>query len=182
MKGLILITNNFEDVEAIATVDVLRRARIEIDYVSLNDTLENKTQSGLNIKCDKLISNVALESYDFLVIPGGKAVMTELVDRSEITKIINYFASSNKLIASICAAPFLVGRLGYFEGGKYTCFPGCNKGVEKGKRVDKPVVRYKNFITAKSMAYSIDFALEIIDYLLGKAIKNQIDLSVHGEI
>ena len=182
MKGLILITNNFEDVEAIATVDVLRRAKIDIDYVSINDELEAHTQSNLYIKCDKLLKDINLGSYDFLVIPGGKAVMSELKNRKEIPSIINHFASSGKLVASICAAPYLVGRMGFFEKGKYTCFPGCNEGVTEGKRVDKGVVRFNNFITAKSMAYSIDFALEIIEYLLGKAIRNQIDLSVHGDI
>ena len=182
MKGIILITNFFEDVEAIATVDVLRRAKIESDYVSLNETLEAKTQSNLPIKCDILISEADLSKYDFLVIPGGKAVMTDLKNRTEVNSIITNFAMRGKLIASICAAPYLVGRLGYFEGGKYTCFPGCNEGIEKGKRVDKGVVVYKNFISAKSMAYSIDFALEIIEYLLGSNVRKQIDRSVHGEV
>ena len=182
MKGIILITNFFEDVEAIATVDVLRRAKIDIEYASLNETLDAKTQSNLQIKCDKLLSEVDINKYDFLVIPGGRAVMSDLKNRSMVNTIITAFASQEKLVASICAAPYLVGRLGYFEGGKYTCFPGCNEGVEKGKRVDKGVVVYKNFITAKSMAYSIDFALEIIEYLLGSNVRKQIDRSVHGEV
>ena len=151
MKGLILITNYFEDVEAICTVDILRRARLVCDYVSLNNSLENFTQSNLLIKCDKLIKDIKLDDYDFLIIPGGRAVMNDLKNRREVDEIINLFARENKLVASICAAPYLVGRLGYFDGGTYTCFPGCNEGIEKGKLVNKGVVVYKNFITSKAM-------------------------------
>ena len=180
MKGIILITNYFEDVEAICTVDILRRANLKIDYVSLNDTLDNLTQSGLQIKCDKLIKDIDLDSYDFLVIPGGKAVMSDLKKRDKVSKIIDSFALKNKLVAAICAAPYLVGRLGYYDGGTYTCFPGCNEGIEKGKLVNKGVVVYKNFISAKAMGYSVDFGLAIIEYLLGKDVRKQIDKSIHG--
>lgn len=182
MKGLILITNYFEDVEAICTVDILRRARLVCDYVSLNNSLENFTQSNLLIKCDKLIKDVKLDDYDFLIIPGGRAVMNDLKNRREVNEIINHFARENKLVASICAAPYLVGRLGYFEGGTYTCFPGCNEGIEKGKLVNKGVVVYKNFITSKAMGYSVDFSLAIIEYLLGKDVRKQIDKSIHGDM
>lgn len=182
MKGLILITNYFEDVEAICTVDILRRARLICDYVSLNNSLENFTQSNLLIKCDKLIKDVKLDDYEFLIIPGGRAVMNDLKNRREVDEIINHFARENKLVASICAAPYLVGRLGYFDGGTYTCFPGCNEGIEKGKLVNKGVVVYKNFITSKAMGYSVDFSLAIIEYLLGKDVRKQIDKSIHGDM
>ena len=182
MKGLILITNYFEDVEAICTVDILRRARLVCDYVSLNNSLENFTQSNLLIKCDKLIKDIKLDDYDFLIIPGGRAVMNDLKNRREVDEIINLFARENKLVASICAAPYLVGRLGYFDGGTYTCFPGCNEGIEKGKLVNKGVVVYKNFITSKAMGYSVDFSLAIIEYLLGKDVRKQIDKSIHGDM
>lgn len=182
MKGLILITNYFEDVEAICTVDILRRAGLICDYVSLNSSLDNFTQSNLLIKCDKLIKDVKLDDYDFLIIPGGKAVMNDLKNRREVSEIINCFAKKNKLVASICAAPYLVGRLGYFDGGTYTCFPGCNEGIEKGKLVNKGVVVYKNFVTSKAMGYSVDFSLAIIEYLLGKDVRKQIDKSIHGDM
>lgn len=182
MKGMILITNNFEDVEAIATVDVLRRAGLEVDYVSIDDDLEKHTQSYLPIKCDRIISNINLNSYDFLIIPGGKAVMSDLRDREDVENIIHDFAKRDKLVATICAAPYLVLKLGYLDGGKFTCYPGCDLGLTGAKKVNKGVVRYKNFITGKAMAYSIDFALEIVDYLLGKKEKEVVESSIHGII
>lgn len=165
-KGLILLHSGFEDVEAIATIDILRRAKIDLDLVSL-DNNDLVTQTGINLKSEKIYKDVNLKDYDFLVIPGGGAVFKYLHKRNEVSEIIKVFAKSNKLIATICAAPSLVGKLGYFEDKKFTCFPGCESGIS-GKYTGKGVEVVDNFITAKSMAYTIDFALEIVKYLLGK--------------
>ena len=176
MKGLILLTSGFEDTEAIATIDILRRADINIDIVSLcgkNVT----TQSGLLMECEYLFEDINYQEYDFLVIPGGKAVSKTLINLNDVKGMIHYFNSENKLIAAICAAPMLLGKAGILKGKKYTCFPGCEKGIE-GVYTKKGVVVTGNVITGKSMAYTIDFALQIVKYLLGldsyKTVKNAI--------
>jgi len=181
MKGLVLITNFFEDTEAIATIDVLKRAGLEIDLVSLKETKEITTQYKLKIICDKLIEEVDPRDYNFLIIPGGRAVMAELVHLENVKEIIHHFAKSEKLVATICAAPLLVGELGYLADKSYTCFPGCEKTIIGGKKKSSGVVKDKNFITAKSMAYSIDFALTIIEYLLGNDKKKEIKKMIYGE-
>ena len=177
-RGLILLNNSFEDVEAIATIDILRRAKIEIDTFSLDD-VNITTQSRISLKSEKLYRDINLINYDFLVIPGGGAVFKYLHNRKEVSDIINAFANKEKLIATICAAPSLVGKLGYFKGKKFTCFPGCEDGID-GKYTGKGVEVVDNFITAKSMAYTIDFALEIIKYLLGREIAKQVENSIYA--
>lgn len=181
MKGIVLITNYFEDTEVLATVDVLKRAGLEIDLVSLKNTKEIVTQYKLRIICDKLIEEVDIRNYDFLIIPGGRAVMNELCNLENVKETIHHFAKSNKLVATICAAPLLVGELGYFVDKNYTCFPGCEKTIIGGKKKTSGVVVSKNFITAKSMAYSIRFALAIIEYLLGKDKRREIKKMIYGE-
>jgi len=179
VKGIILLADYFEDTEALTTIDILRRADIKVDIVSLNKkTLE--TQSGLTLEAEYLFDEVNYKDYDFLVIPGGKAVFKTLVNLSVIDEVITYFNNEGKLIATICAAPFLPGRLGLFKDGKYTCFPGCDEGVE-GKNTRKGVVVYKNLITGKSMAYTIDFALAIVEYLVGLVKSKKIEKSIYGE-
>ena len=175
-KGLILLNNGFEDVEAIATIDVLRRAGVGLDLVSLDDTMIT-TQTGISLKSEKLLKDVKIDDYDFLVIPGGQAVFKYLHKRNEVSKLIDKFAKSGKLIATICAAPSLVGKLGYFKDKKYTCFPGCEEGIV-GKYTGKGVEVSGNFITGKSMAYTIEFALEVVKYLLGKEKAKQVENSI----
>ena len=191
MKGLILLASGFEDTEAIATIDILRRAKINIDLCSVNNEEEILTQNKMVIKPDTnsllfekmvikpelFIKNINYKEYDFLVIPGGKAVSKTLINLSDVNEMIHYFNNEHKLIAAICAAPMLLGKAGILKGRKYTCFPGCEKGIE-GVYTKKGVVVTGNIITGKSMAYTIDFALQIVKYLLGpssyKTVKNAI--------
>lgn len=180
-KGIILIANYFEDTEAIATVDVLKRSGIVVDFVSLEETLEITTQYQLKIICDKLLDEIDIKKYDFLIIPGGRAVMRELVNREDVRDIIHHFAKGGKLVATICAAPLLLGELGYLVEKNYTCFPGCEKTIVGGKKKLAGVVVDENLITAKSMAYSIEFALTIIEYLLGKEKRKEIKRMIFGE-
>ena len=178
MKGIILLADFFEDAEALTTIDILRRAGLQIDMIGLQNK-KITTQSNIVLECEYLLSDISYKDYDFLVIPGGKAVFKTLVNVDVIEEIIMYFYNSNKLVATICAAPFLPGTLGLFKNGYYTCFPGCDDGVE-GINTGEGVVKFNNLITAKSMAYTTRFALEIIEYLLGSKVKERVENAIFG--
>lgn len=180
MKGIIILVNGFEDVEAIATIDVLRRSGIQIDTV----TLDNKsilTQSNNKIEAQYLLNEVNTKEYDFLVLPGGKAVFNILDKEQRIDQLVDEFYNSKKLICAICAAPRLIAKRGYFNNLKFTIFPGCLDGEVLGKQVDKGVVVEEQFITAKSMYYTIEFALEIVNKLQGKEQKTKIKKQLQGK-
>ena len=110
---------------------------------------------------------------DFIVYSqtGGKIICDTLLKDIK----------NEKLVASICAAPHLLGRKGYFNNLEYTCFPGFEKYCVGGIYKNQGVVVTKKFITAKSMYYSIDFALAILEYLYGKEYSKKIELSLKGE-
>ena len=180
MKGLIILVNNFEDVEALATVDVLRRSGIIIDTTSL-DNKDVITQSNNKMTVDYLLNEVNINEYDFLILPGGKAVFNILDKDKRIDDLIDYFYHNNKLICAICAAPRLIAKRGYFKNLKFTIFPGCIDTEVEGKQVTKGVVVEDKFITAKSMYYSVEFALEIINKLQGKDQKNKIEKQIKGK-
>ena len=102
MKGLILLADFFEDSEAIITIDLLRRAKIDVDLVSIKDTKELTTQSNIKVLADMTIDDIVLDDYEFMILPGGKAVFNTHLE-SEITKgCIYHFALENKLVAAIC--------------------------------------------------------------------------------
>ena len=180
MKGLIILVNNFEDVEALATVDVLRRSGIIIDTTSL-DNKDIITQSNNKISVDYLLSEVNFNEYDFLILPGGKAVFNILDKDKRIDDLVDYLYVNKKLICAICAAPRLIAKRGYFDNLKFTIFPGCLETEVLGKQVSKGVVVEDYFITAKSMYYSIEFALEIIKKLQGKDQKKKIENQIKGK-
>lgn len=181
MKGLFILANGFEDTEAIATIDVLKRSKLDLDLVAVGNSLTIKTQTGLTVMAEKLIADVSIKDYDFLVIPGGRAV-SQVLDKSELlSEIIKQFVLDNKLVAAICAGPSQVGKLGFYKNENYTCFPTTEKSIIGGNLMqDKGVVRSNNFITGKAMGYSIDFALEIVEYLQGKPQREKVYKSVFG--
>lgn len=176
MKGLVLLGDLFEDTEALTTIDVLIRAGESITRVAVKDSLEVLTQCGGKVICDEIISNIKFDDFDYLILPGGKASFTILNKDKVVENLVDDFVSKNKLVAAICAAPHLLGRKGYFKDREFTCFPSFEEYCEGGiYRKDLGVVRDDKFVTAKSMYYSIEFALNILAFLYGE---DKIDLLV----
>ena len=182
MKGLMILANGFEDTEALATHDILKRSMLNVDLVTINETKEVVSQYNLHIKLEKMLKDVNYREYDFLVIPGGGAVARVLQGKVEIKEVIAYFVKENKLVATICAAPSLLADEGYFLNEKFTCFPGCEINSKGGKYLpNKGVITSNHFITAKSMAHSLELGLEIIQYLQGKDQMTKIKKAIFGE-
>lgn len=182
MKGLILLANGVEENEAICTIDILVRAGIEVVKATPNEHLDVTTSHGITIKADCFFDKVKATDYDFLVIPGGSAVETVWHKHHSVTNLIQDFIDQKKLVAAICAAPSLIGKMGAFKNEKYTCFPGYEEFSIAGKKCNKNVVVSNNFITAKSMYYTIDFALAIVEKLLGKEKSHEILLKIKGNV
>lgn len=181
-KLLMLFVDGYEDTEAIATLDVLTRGGHNVTCASLMGRKNIDPKLGRQIQVDTLIEDVKLEEFDGLVIPGGPGSFKIMCFHKEINNIINYFARNKKLVAAICAAPFMVGRLGYFKDRNYTVHPGFEDLVIGGNyQREKGVVRDGDFISAKSMYYSIAFGLEIDEYFNGKEHRDNLEKACKGE-
>lgn len=182
MRGLMILADGFEDTEALTTRDVLTRAGFEVKTCSITDRLEVQSSFGVHILADALLKLMFdLEPYDFIILPGGGRGTRNLAQCEFLKAYLDHFLLHDKLICAICAAPMVLGQYGYLENRKYTCFAGCNEGIN-GIFTGKEVEKDGNIITARSMAYSIPFALEIIHYLVGPEIKEKVLIGLQGQV
>lgn len=179
IKGIILLADGFEETEAITTHDVLKRSH-EIDpiMVSISSSLEVSTSAGLTIKAHKILKDISLNEYDFVVLPGGLPGVTNLRNSDEVINLIHQAYKLNKHVYAICAAPSILGELGYLDNHKYTCFPGFERG--NGEYIDEGVVNDNGLITARSMGYTIPFASEIVKELVGEECLKNIENGTLG--
>ena len=183
MKYLMLFADNFEDVEAIATLDVLKRGGDIVTSASIMGRLNVKTKCGNILTVDTLIEDVVdTNPYDALIIPGGPGSFKIMPNVPIVEELIHTFIERDKVVAAICAAPHLIGKLGYFKDKKYTVHPGFQDQIIGGTYLrDKGVVVDGKFITAKSMYYSIEFGLTIYGYFHGEANKEALRKACMGE-
>lgn len=182
MKFLMLFVDNFEDVEAFSTMDVLKRGKDEVVGVSLMKTTMVKAKYGFDVLVDDTINGIRPSDFDGLIIPGGPGSFQIMPKLDIVKELIDYFAKEKKLIATICAAPHLVGQLGFFKDLDYTVHPGFEDKIIGGNyKRNEGVVVSSNFITAKSMYYSIEFALRIHEYFHGTKSMEELRKLCMGE-
>jgi len=180
MKGIILLAEYFEDVEALITIDMLRRAKIDITLVSMNKDLNVLSQSNINYTCDKNYQDIVFSDFDFLIIPGGKATFLTHHSSSFTRDAVKSFMERGCLVATICAAPSILGILGYLDNLEFTCFPSCEVYMPKGiYKQEEDVVVSGNIISSKAAGTTFKFAYEIIKYLLNDEVAKKTLESVY---
>lgn len=182
MKLLMLIVDGFEDTEAIATLDVISRGKDEVICASMMPTNVITPKLGRKITVEANINNINLNDFDGVILPGGPGSIHIMPKLKKIEEILKYFFDNNKLVAAICAAPHILGKLGYLKDKNYTVHPGFEDQVIGGNYLrEQGVVVDKNVITAKSMFYSLDFGLAIHEYFHGKDSKEALKKHCQGE-
>ena len=173
--------DGFEEVEAVATLDVIRRAGIEIQSVGIGSEI---IQGSHNMKfiCDKTDSEISVSNnLKGIILPGGMPGTTNLMVNSVVNEFIDYCNENNLLICAICAAPMILGKKGLLNGKEAICFPGFENELIGAYVSDKFVCRDGNIITAKGMGSAINFGLEIVsaltDSITAEKLKNTLQCS-----
>lgn len=174
MKIIVFLADGFEEVEALTVVDYLRRVGIEVDMVSISGEKNVKGAHAIEVVVDKLIEDLNIEEYEGAVIPGGLPGATNLQKNRHVIKIVKSLHDKEKLLAAICAGPIVLAEAGLIEDKNFTCYPGFHKEIGLGHYMDQDTVRDKNIITGKGPALAIDFALEIVEYLIGPDEKEEL--------
>lgn len=164
----VFFADGFEEVEAFTSVDVLRRAGLNLDMVSVTPDEIVTGAHDVPVLCDRNIANCDFYDAELVLLPGGMPGAAILEKSPELRKLILKFAEQNKPIAAICAAPMILGKLGLLKGRKATCYPGFEQYLEGADFTDAPVERDGNIITGKGPGAAMEFALTVVDLLLGK--------------
>lgn len=164
-KAAIFLASGFEEIEAVATIDVLRRGGIEVDVISVSGSHEVEGSHGISVKCDLLFYNVDYSEYQVFILPGGPGV-ENLQKHDGIMDLFPRVYNDGKYIAAICAAPSIFGELGLLEGKKAICFPGFEERLTGAEISYFPVQMDGRIITAKSAGHTIDFGLEILKWFM----------------
>jgi protein deglycase len=171
---LVPVAEGFEMLEALAVVDVFRRAGVEVDLAGISD-LEVVSSHGVRIYADKLISECLDISYDLVVLPGGIPGSENLRDSDALITILKKQNAKQGLYGAICAAPAVVLEYhGLLEGKKATCHPLFVSQLSNQEEVSSKVVYDQNCVTSKGAGTAVDFALELLQILLGNEKKMEV--------
>ncbi len=170
----VLLGTGFEEVEAIAPVDLMRRAGIEVQTVGIT----GKTVTGshkIPVEADILPENMDLESMDMIVLPGGLGGVASARASQAALDALRWGWEHDRFVAAICAGPTVLADLGIPDGKKATCFPGCEGQMGKADMVPgAAALRDGKLITGTSAGCAIPFALELIKALKGSEAADKV--------
>lgn len=177
----VFFADGFEEIEAIATVDVIRRCGLDAVTVGIGSQMIIGSHN-MGIVCD--VEDKFLQpnsSVDAVVLPGGMPGTLNLEKSEKVQSFIDYAAENSKLICAICAAPSILGHKGLLKGRKATCFPGFEKELEGAEYTGELVCRDGNIITAKGAGAAVKFGREISAEFVGREKAEQIYKSMQNE-
>jgi 4-methyl-5(b-hydroxyethyl)-thiazole monophosphate biosynthesis len=170
-KAYVFLAEGFEEIEAVGTVDILRRSGIETIMVSTGKDLQVTGSHSLTVRADLLFERMT--AADALILPGGQPGTDNLFRNVALREQLLTHHAKNKLIAAICAAPYILGKLNLLQGRRATCYPGFEPRLEGATVTQSPVEVDMPFITAGGPAYVFPFALAIVEALMGKAVADK---------
>ena len=166
-KVYLFLAEGFEGIEAIATIDMLRRAEIDVKSVSIQHNKAVTGAHGVTVQADLLLDGSDLSDAAMLILPGGMPGTKHLAECAPLRELILSHNAEGKLLAAICAAPSVFGGLGLLEGKEGTCYPGFEPMLAGAIHSNKPVVVSDNIITSAGPGTVTHFALQIITVLKG---------------
>lgn len=164
----VFLADGFEEIEALAPIDLLRRADIEVITVSVNDSLTVTGAHGVKVQADVMLSSGMLPEAEMLVCPGGMPGASNLAANPVLSRMLKEQFEQGRYVAAICAAPAVtLAPLGILAGRRATCYPGFESQLTEAAatHVAERVVTDGNVITANGPSSAIPFALELISVL-----------------
>ncbi len=166
-KVYLFLAYGFEEVEALTTVDLLRRAGAEVITVSVSSSNAVTGSHKIPVITDIKIDESSFDDADAIVLPGGLPGVDNLKACAKLSEIIKKNYEAGKYICAICAAPMVLGGLGLLKGRKATSYPGCEAALDGAILSEDRVCVDGNVITSRGVGTAIDFASEIIKVLEG---------------
>lgn len=170
--------DGFEEVEAIAALDVIRRSGIEIESVGI-DSKQITGSHGITVICDKSEDDISVsDKLDGIILPGGMPGTTNLQNSKTVNMFIDYCTENNLYLCAICAAPLILGQKGLLNNKTATCFPGFEDFLSGAILSDEYVCTDGKIITARGMGSAVNFGLAIVAAVKGKKASDELKESL----
>ncbi len=177
-KVYVFLADGFEDIEALAPVDILRRGGLDVTTVSVMETEEVVSAHGVTVLADSIFYDVAVdggfESPDLLILPGGMPGASNLRASAVLCDLLIGQAESGRRIAAICAAPYILGELGLLKGLNATCYPGFERHLKGANYTADLVTTDGNITTGRGPAAALPFAYELLSFFVDDETVEQI--------
>lgn len=168
-KVYVFLAEGFETVEALAVVDLLRRAAVEVVTVAVGDDRTVKSAQKIGVVADEIIKDSLYDDAEVLFLPGGMPGTRNLDANEIVTRAVKNQYDHGKVVSAICAAPSVLGHLHLLEGKKATCFPGFEEELYGAEYTGERVTEDGNVITGKGMGTAIDLGLKLVARLVSEA-------------
>ncbi len=168
------LATGFEEVEALAPVDILRRGGVEIKTVSITGQLIVESAHGVGIRADVLFEDIDPTSADLLMLPGGLPGATNLNEHEGLRRALMAQNERGGRIAAICAAPLVLGGLGLLEGKKATCYPGFEKYMTGATYTADLCTVDGNITTGRGPAAVLPYSYALLEQFVGAEATKQV--------
>lgn len=181
-KVAVLLADGFEEIEALTVVDILRRASVYVDTVSITDEYKVRGSHGINVQTEDLFDEVNFVEFDMIVLPGGMPGTINLDEHLGVKRVVEDYVTSGKYVAAICAAPSILGGMGLLKGKRAACYPSVEDKLSGAVISRLPVVQDGNIITSRGMGTAIDFALKLTEILFDREKAEELAASIIYEL
>lgn len=165
---LVFLADGFEEIEALTIVDILRRADLKVETVSITDRNEVRGTHDVRVLADKTFDEINIEDYRAMYIPGGQPGASNLMRDKKVLECANLFNDDEKIVAAICAGPQVLDAANLLKSGKFTCYPGVEDRLKAENPQDAAVVVENNIITAMGPAIAILLGVKLVEILGSK--------------
>lgn len=173
----VFFADGFEEVEALTTVDLIRRSGTELKMVSIMGKKQVFGAHGIHIVTDLLFEDME-DGADMLILPGGMPGTTNLKEHAGLAEALKKQYEASGWLAAICAAPSVFAGLGFLKDKNATSYPGCLEAGDCANYLEEEVVVDGKIVTSRGVGTAIPFALKLIEILKGKEVSDQIASSI----
>ncbi|MBQ2196024.1 MAG: DJ-1/PfpI family protein [Prevotella sp.] len=175
-KVYVFMANGFEDIEALAPLDILRRGGVDVVTVSITGTEFVESAHGVTMKADTTFEEAGdFADADVLMLPGGMPGAANLNDHEGVCQALLQQNAKGKRIGAICAAPMVLGNLGILQGHRATCYPGFEQFLDGAEYTADLFTVSGNITTGEGPAAALPYGYELLRQLKGEEIVAQLE-------
>ena len=168
------LADGFEEIEAVTIVDILRRGGIKAYFVSMEKEKLVRGSHGILVEADSTFETADYSLCEMIALPGGMPGTTNLASNKELLKKIKEFNEQGKYLAAVCAAPMVFGEANILNGKNATIYPGMEAKLKGAKISSDKVVVDGTIITSRGPGTSMEFALTIVEILVGTTVSDKL--------